>query len=31
VRRELPDGFELDDDPARIDLGAVWAFLSTEA
>jgi GNAT superfamily N-acetyltransferase len=31
VRRELPGGFELDDDPARVDLDAVWAFLSTEA
>jgi GNAT superfamily N-acetyltransferase len=31
VRRELPRGFELDDDPARIDPDAVWAFLSTEA
>jgi GNAT superfamily N-acetyltransferase len=24
-------GFELDDDPGRIDLDALWAFLSTEA
>lgn len=24
-------GFEIDDDPARVDLDAVWAFLSTEA
>jgi GNAT superfamily N-acetyltransferase len=31
VRRELPGGFELDDDPARADLDAIWAFLSTEA
>jgi GNAT superfamily N-acetyltransferase len=31
MRRELPDGFELDDDPARVDLDAVWEFLSTEA
>ncbi len=31
VKRELPGGFELDDDPARVDLDAVWAFLSTEA
>ena len=31
MRRELPGGFELDDDPARIDPDAVWAFLSTEA
>ena len=27
----LPDGFELDDDPARIDVDAVYSFLSTEA
>lgn len=26
-----PDGFEFDDDPARIDRDTVWAFLSTEA
>ncbi|HET9248840.1 MAG TPA: GNAT family N-acetyltransferase [Actinomycetota bacterium] len=31
MRRELPGGYELDDDPARLDLDAVWAFLSTEA
>ena len=31
MRRELPDGFELDDDPARLDPDAIWAFLSTEA
>lgn len=31
MRRELPGGFELDDDPSRVDLGAVWAFLSTQA
>jgi GNAT superfamily N-acetyltransferase len=31
VKRELPGGYELDDDPARVDLEAVWAFLSTEA
>jgi GNAT superfamily N-acetyltransferase len=31
VRRELPGGYELDDDPAKVDLDAVWAFLSTEA
>ena len=29
--RELPRAFELDDDPARVDLDAIWAFLSTEA
>jgi GNAT superfamily N-acetyltransferase len=31
MRRDLPGGFELDDDPGRVDLDAVWAFLSTEA
>src|SRR4029453_14110052 len=31
VRRELPGGYELDDDPARLDLDAIWDFLSTEA
>jgi GNAT superfamily N-acetyltransferase len=31
VRRELPDGFELDDDPARIDLDEVHRFLSEES
>jgi GNAT superfamily N-acetyltransferase len=31
VRRELADGFELDDDPARIDLDAVHRFLSEES
>jgi GNAT superfamily N-acetyltransferase len=31
VRRELPGGYELDDDPARLDLEAIWDFLSTEA
>jgi len=31
VRRALDGGYELDDDPARIDADAVWAFLSTEA
>ena len=29
--RSLPEGFELDDDPARVDLGEVHRFLSTEA
>ena len=28
MRRELPGGYELDDDPARIDAGAVFAFLA---
>jgi GNAT superfamily N-acetyltransferase len=31
VKRSLPDGYELDDDPARLDLDAIWLFLSTEA
>jgi GNAT superfamily N-acetyltransferase len=31
VKRSLPDGYELDDDPARRDLDAIWSFLSTEA
>jgi GNAT superfamily N-acetyltransferase len=31
VKRELEGGYELDDDPARLDLDAIWAFLSTEA
>ena len=26
-----PGGYELDDDPARVDRDAVWSFLSTEA
>jgi GNAT superfamily N-acetyltransferase len=30
VKRSLPDGYELDDDPARLDLDAIWLFLSTE-
>lgn len=31
TRRELADGFELDDDPQRIDLDAVHAFISEES
>ena len=31
TRRRLPDGFELDDDPARIDVDAVFAYLADEA
>ena len=31
MNRELTDGYELDDDPSRLDLDAIWAFLSTEA
>lgn len=31
LRRTLGDGFELDDDPRRIDVEAVHSFLSTES
>jgi ribosomal protein S18 acetylase RimI-like enzyme len=31
VRRELPDGFELDDDPARIDVAAVYDYLANDS
>jgi GNAT superfamily N-acetyltransferase len=31
VRRELGHGYELDDDPARIDLDAVHAYLAGES
>jgi GNAT superfamily N-acetyltransferase len=31
VKRELPGSFELDDDPARVDIDALHAFLSKEA
>jgi GNAT superfamily N-acetyltransferase len=31
VRRSLGDGFELDDDPARIDVEAVHAFIAKES
>jgi ribosomal protein S18 acetylase RimI-like enzyme len=31
MARELPGGFEVDDDPARIDVDAVFDFLSNEA
>ena len=31
MRRELPGGFELDDDPDRVDLDAVHKFLSEES
>ena len=31
MRRELGDGFELDDDPARVDVGAVHRFISQES
>jgi ribosomal protein S18 acetylase RimI-like enzyme len=31
VRRELPERFELDDDPARVDVDELHRFLSNEA
>ena len=31
MRKQLPDGFVLDDDPARIDLDAVHDFLANES
>jgi GNAT superfamily N-acetyltransferase len=31
VRRELGDGYELDDDPDRIDIDAVHAYISGES
>lgn len=31
MRRELDGGFELDDDPGRIDLQAVYAFISGQS
>ena len=31
MRRELPDGFELDDDPARIDMAAVHDYLANRS
>jgi predicted GNAT family acetyltransferase len=31
VRRALPGGYELDDDRARVDAGAVHEFISTES
>lgn len=31
VKRQLPGGFELDDDPARVDVDAAHSFLSTQA
>jgi GNAT superfamily N-acetyltransferase len=31
MRRELPGGLELDDDPRRVDVDEVHRFLSTEA
>jgi GNAT superfamily N-acetyltransferase len=31
VRRELPGGYELDDDPARLDVDAIHRYLSEES
>jgi GNAT superfamily N-acetyltransferase len=31
VRRELPGGYELDDDPARVDIDAVHAYIGGES
>lgn len=31
MRRELPDGYELDDDSNRVDIDAVHAFISGES
>ena len=31
MKRSLPDGYELDDDPARIDRAAVHRFISEES
>jgi len=31
VRRKRPGGFELDDDPGRLDVDAVFDFLSKHA
>jgi GNAT superfamily N-acetyltransferase len=31
VRRKLPGGFELDDDPARVDVAAVYDYLANES
>jgi GNAT superfamily N-acetyltransferase len=31
VRRELPGGYELDDDPARVDVDAVHAYIGGES
>ena len=28
---QRPDGYEIDDDPDRIDVGAAWAYLSRDA
>ncbi len=31
MKRELPEGYELDDDPGRVDLDAVFRYLSEES
>jgi hypothetical protein len=31
MRRALPGGFELDDDPARVDVAEVHRYLSQES
>ena len=31
MKRQLPDGYELDDDPDRIDIDAVHAYISGES
>ncbi len=31
MRRDLGDGYELDDDPARVDVDAIYDFLSNHA
>jgi GNAT superfamily N-acetyltransferase len=31
MKRELPGGYELDDDPARVDVGEVHRFISEES
>ena len=31
MRRELPGGYELDDDPARVDVDTVYAFLAQQS
>jgi GNAT superfamily N-acetyltransferase len=31
VRRELPGGYELDDDPARVDIDAVHAYIGGQS
>ncbi|HEV3046728.1 MAG TPA: GNAT family N-acetyltransferase [Solirubrobacteraceae bacterium] len=31
MRRELPDGYELDDDPRRVDVAAVHAYIGGES